>query len=1467
MPCINRIRVNNVKYNFGTQVYDDFVMNMYGKNTLYDLANGGGKSVLMLLLMQNMIPNCTLDDKQPIEKLFRSGNGNTTIHSLVEWKLDNPGEHEGYRYMTTGFCARKADKGEETEGRDIASVEYFNYCIFYREYNANDIVNLPLSDGKERVGFASLKKYLKDLGSRDMSLSVKLFERKGEYQSFISTLGINESHWEIIRGINKTEGHVRTYFETNYKTTRRVVEDLLIEEIIEKAYRVKTESEGDRGMSMAKMLMDIRAELIDLTKKKKEISSYDHQAELIRLLSDRITSFKGIYEKREGAGAVIAAVAAGAGAKVKSTEAELEELKISSDEAEIRLKEGEYELACLNVARDRNALKVLKSEADGIEHEAAEKKENIESIKRELELAENGNDYLEYMEESGKRDNLDRVIKSLLSGEGFDEDELYACVAGIKRYFDTALAKLEKEEEEYEADLLKKREESESLGKLVNEAQLFVASTRAKEEMFSDRVEKCESRLNDLRLKLAHISLMSSSEDASGVEKRSEEFKERLKEKEAESYKAREESLSLKEQLDRKEKLAAEKKVLLEEYRKNKAEYARYEERIKAMLALYGVEKTEELAGAIREREYAGRVSLAEAEHRLKSKDKRVSDIEKGIIVEQSKAVGAVLSYIKSRYGSEAVSGMDYIAALDRENAAELMDYNPQLCYGIVVKDYERIADDPVLVDMRGLDMPVMIYDKDSLYIDKSGTYEGRFSAGISAAALSSEEAVREILTQAREDAEDERKNCRSIKDIIDTYREDTAFIEGLPESFVCTLEKGEAGLISELEEAVADAKKVQAEYKAAEEKTEELLRDTDRIREELDSVYEDLSVLKLMKELEEELAEAKAKKDEAERDAKRSASRLEEYSAGSLNKKLELDRTISDVESIKRRKRKLEAEWNDIYMPYYNLDRDVGELKLGEDELKSRFTAIIESRKENADSIDDKKALLKAMDATKERILKGIARRGGDVEKLEKMYREGSLKPATEDFIISAERRYKEACDSLRETENRFKLKRSEADKLSGSLDYLIRDIEKSFDGRGYDESKEQLTVSEVLDAISDCEASLKELKSKAKERGELYRRKERFLRSINDIYKDALRIVKNHELVADESVVIAEDEMSAAFEDALVEFDKANKHLERAGSELMRFKGRTTDSLMELKAAELAATIRDDVQIPKTTAEAEVLTSNLKSIVEFIYLEKDRVVKSLTDMENLKKGFEEQCLQRCMDVKTELEKLPKLSTITLDGEEIRMVGLSIPYVKDEFLAERMSEYIGKIAETADSYDSESERLKYISKSLSMKRLFSVMVTDMNRIVLTLYKRERIKEQSRYLKYEEAVGSTGQSQGIYIQFLVAVINYISGMYSINSSNELAKTIFIDNPFGAAKDIYIWEPIFALLKANNVQLIVPARGATPAITGRFDVNYVLGQKMSDGKQLTVVTDYTSNVDQQELFYSEMDFEQTSFDFI
>ena len=280
------------------------------------------------------------------------------------------------------------------------------------------------------------------------------------------------------------------------------------------------------------------------------------------------------------------------------------------------------------------------------------------------------------------------------------------------------------------------------------------------------------------------------------------------------------------------------------------------------------------------------------------------------------------------------------------------------------------------------------------------------------------------------------------------------------------------------------------------------------------------------------------------------------------------------------------------------------------------------------------------------------------------------------------------------------------------------------------------------------------------------------------------------------------------------------------------------------------------------KRDEETDEIIATFTETVELIELEKERVVRGLEDMQVIKENFENQCIQSCMNIRTELERLDKLSVITMEDEQIPIMKLRIPYVDEEQYRDRMSEYIDNIAAMTDSYDSNEEKLKYLRNNLCWKKLFSVIVTDMNGIRLNLYKRERIAGQSRYLPYEEAVGSTGQSQGIYIQFLISIINYISSINSKSSdATRLKKTIFIDNPFGAAKDIYIWEPIFKLLKTNNVQLIVPARGATPAITGRFDVNYILGQKMCNGKQQTVV--YYSNVENDSLEYTTLSYEQTS----
>ena len=372
---------------------------------------------------------------------------------------------------------------------------------------------------------------------------------------------------------------------------------------------------------------------------------------------------------------------------------------------------------------------------------------------------------------------------------------------------------------------------------------------------------------------------------------------------------------------------------------------------------------------------------------------------------------------------------------------------------------------------------------------------------------------------------------------------------------------------------------------------------------------------------------------------------------------------------------------------------------------------------------------------------------------------------------------------------------------------------------------------------------------------------------RMVKSVAPDAEEIIKK--LEANTQVHGISGELTnSMYEQAGRAFEAVLKEEQKKRTAFIKARDVLAEQLMKLNAYELAQEIKQNVVPPQTKNEAEVLTHGLQGTMDCIALERDRISRGIEDMELIKSNFENRCVQICTNIRSELERLDKLSKITLDDEVIPVLSLQIPYVKEEMYKDRMSVYINETVSLAENFKTEDERLKFIRGRLCWKRLFSVIVTDMDSIRLNLYKRERIKDQSRYLRYEEAVGSTGQSQGIYIQFLVAVINYIA---SINAGGKeaavLGKTIFIDNPFGAAKDVYIWEPIFKLLKTNHVQLIVPARGATPAITGRFDVNYVLGQKLIDKKQQTVVVDYHSQVNENELEYERLSFSQESFDFL
>ncbi len=1460
MPHINRIRVNNVKYNFGTQAYDDFLMKPFCGNTLYDLANGGGKSVLMLLLLQNVIPNCTLDEKQPIEKLFRTGEGSKTIHSLIEWQLDDENIQNGFRYMTTGFCARKAAEAEG-ETKDTASIEYFNYCIFYREYNPNDIRNLPLVKDKERITYSGLRRYLKEL-ERDNSLVVRVFDRKGEYQSFIADYGIYESEWEIIRGINKTEGHVRTYFESNYKTTRKVVEDLLIEEILGTSFRRKAGKE-DTEDTMSQTLLDMKDKLVDLAKQKDAMRSFDRQEEVLSEFSSRVELLGSVYAEQQEAKTQLNRIYNAAVHYLDGRETSVEELKAAEEAAEKELRGYEAELLAAGISEEQELAKEYSAQAERLTAEKDQKSDRQESLAALLKKKECANDYLEYLEEKKKRDETAVTLQALTEQSGLQE-EIFSLVRAYKQKkeaYEAELAEaLSKAESAAAGALLKYKTAENSRKDVEREAAVSEVLTEQTKKELSVLYAKIKEQKDAVGLLLA--------EDAYDYEK---ECKER-------SVTASLRCNTLKEE---EKKLAAEREEALYAVHRAEAELVQYRAGVVATVAekeklSEAKLRADKLAEAYDEKDYralrmAVRTRCREAyaeqkrlsEQMLSAKARRQA-VEAGELFTSTEAAETVKEYICTRHKKKAMTGAEYLQSKSREEQEELLQKYAGLAFAVITEGFETVFDDHLLAECVPEGVMVPLLRMESLRAGKELFHREQMLLCVrDSAALFEEKARQKEIVRLSRIEEEAEYGIRRIDALLEAYEEDEEFLTGFVKQYYDTMYAKKTEYGTETSE-----ESLQEKLRAENERLSALTERLEAVREEAETCRaavakaekESLSyraILALNEQAEEKeklISEHQKKKERLDEWKKDAADSVDALKAECEAKNAEIDKLRTSAEEIAR-------TWESYSI--YDTDGAAAPVSYSLEELTVQIDGKLAALHTEASSLEDKQRLLDSYVAAMNRLLRNIRARGFSVADLSELYDKNEIYETSEAELMRRGEEITALAEEVKQLERQVKQIQEKLYRLEGKNSQAeAAIIEKYGEYRPVELSGEALTAF-IAKRRQDAEQKQKEITGLKKAQADLYEE----LSAYTVIRNEIARMFEGTESLKEEcgrlenSVRLAE-----CYKEAREHYAAGSRELLKRQEEFYRNRQKTMETLQVLGAQALADEIATSIMMPKSGRETEEVIRGLKEVIECLQLERTRIEAGLGDLETIKENFESQCLQRCLNIKADLERLPKLSKIMLDGEQIPMISLQIPYVKEEFFAERMTNYIDEVIKAVDEINNPAERMKYIRTALSYKKLFSVIVSDMNAIRLLLYKRERIKEQSRHLRYEEAVGSTGQSQGIYIQFLIAVINYISSIYSPKGDAAgLRKVIFIDNPFGAAKDVYIWEPIFELLRANHVQLIVPARGTTPAITGRFDVNYVLGQKLIDGRQQTVVVDYCSRVEADSVEYIPLQFEQTSLD--
>lgn len=1459
MPQINRVRVNNVKYNFGTQFYDDFLMRFSCRNSIYDLANGGGKSVLMLLLLQNLIPNCTLDDKQPVEKLFRTGNASTTIHSLIEWKLDAHDVRDGYRYMTTGFCARKGkDNGDENRAQgEAANIEYFNYCIFYKEFGDNDIKNLPLSNGKERITYNGLKAYLRDLDRKDYGVEVHIFDRKGDYQNFISNYGLFESQWEIIRGINKTEGHVRTYFETNYRTTRKVVEDLLIEEIIEKSYNNRIRKDSDDDAQMAKTLLDIKDKLTELARRKDEIGNYDKQVDLLSDFAAELEKYEQLYTKKDELKEALLCC-------LMACRAELSKRASEKEEAQKRLTdyEAKYETeARLTMAAEIETEYIeLAKLSLLIDETLAGQKTLINTrtaIENELRNKEIASAYAEYRDYQRQYDE----IKALIAGFGSDKEEISRELSAL------AAAKYviaDKKRESYEIAINTATKDIEKLSAEYEAAKAAHSDYFAANRAGSAVLEEIEKKIGELSERLMTAISDMSVVSAEAVPEYLNSLKAELSANEA-SQKFYSDNLA--ENRAAKERHindAAAAKVyndviLNQLYEINELinSATEAEEELTKFRTIYNASTDAVLVEIMESMHKRLLDDISAAEKQLAADEEYLSCVKEGRIPKADSELAMVVDYLRTRYGEDVVTGYELLAGMPKEALAKTLKDCPQMPYIIYADEsYEAISNDKVINSLKTGSHIIPILHRNH------GNGFGDMVTAFRSMDYLWDEAVNDSeLEKTKEDIQRLREQLSKLSDKASLIESDLTLVRRYIKTPSVSALRDELAAVNikHMEEVakVDTAMDAIEKCEAAATKAEsELLA----LREKQSDIVNLINRATLAGELAAELDELYARKRTLTKECEETQRAMTVEADKEQHRAEELERARTMQAETLRRLDELNRDLVVNYSPYL-MDGVLPVMGLTEEEIDAKAAAYRKILSDQAGNLSDKEALLNTFSREMKKCEQDIRYAGADIVTAAKLFAENGASQVDERIVLKD--RIAEVGRKLESVNLTLDSQNAQKNRIEGGIEHArLRYEEKYGEWVRNEIDNPQGYVVSHRNAMSVIKSEL--LKTQA-----LIKSLEEADKELVFKEKDLARAVKNAGIEITEGVELKLD-MSENFDAEAVErkYAELEKEESRLKSSYLDKKQILLTRLEEYKAYELAHEFRDSLTVPLDVFDATRLKAGIDETVECIELERDRVEKSMADMELIKDSFENRCIQICSNIRTELDRLTKLSKITLDEEQISIVSLSVPYIAESLYKDRMSVYINETVAGAETFGSAEDKLRYIRTRLSWKKLFSVIVTDMNSIKLNLYKREHIKDQSRYLKYEEAVGSTGQSQGIYIQFLIAIINYIANINAMGKDGTVTgKTIFIDNPFGAAKDVYIWEPIFKMLKTNHVQLIVPARGTTPAITGMFDVNYILGQKMVGQMQQTVVVDYRSQVQTEEMDYTPLDFTQVTFDFV
>lgn len=1396
MPAIRKIRIVNFRFNDGAKLIPDEIFcteNTEGKpiDTLLNLDNGGGKSVIVQLLLQPVCPKAKVQNRN-ISDYFQKGTDHAFI--LIEWALDG-----STNSLLTGIAlAASTTADDETESK---TVRFYTFIHDYtRAGDKLDLINLPLT---ERTGshirpmsFDDLRKYL-----QNKKVEYYPSDSLRRYQKRLEEYGILHTEWEnILVRINAVEGGITKFFE-EYRTADRLLDKFIIpgvmpndtasteeleEMFVHYADSYAGQEENLRLQSQIKAFTEMLQGILPFMKNMWDAE--DVRIKAIRMLADHLFTLDH-HIKVESEKQV----------QIEQTIANLKEklhhIKAEKASETYYLAQESFDKASTELEEYRQQKEDAENQRDKFAHLVSV----LNAAKEYAELLELQNDEkaLTAQIRELEQETQDSRILSL-------KYSLSLIAAELRQQTDSNLHQEDAARKEQSDTLCKVKEKIEQFTTQLNDRNICLNQTIGSKNIMLEQINQGQSEL------ALHITVMLdgsySKEDIeiirSGYDKEIKNANDKIErcQNEAEQL-----ELELDDQDTERTELTqaqANYNVSLQQHETAMEQYREAYNTVLPVLEhlsisasrLFTDEPITSLDNIL--------TNLTEHQRQTERSAELLAEQLRCIEAGQLHLSKTAVDFLQES-GVCFQTGEQYLIFQSPKIREDILAVNPLVAYAVIVdSEKEQIKLLSQTTDL-WLSAVVPVYSRSELadIADGNWSKHNRFLSAFDKEYFSDASAYKNLIQQRLDDAKAEIEHFkRQIREW-----------------------KSERSILTEFTYTADDEQRIQEQITSCQSELQ-TIKDTllalDNRKSEIKKRTKELHGL--IKAEQHVLRQTENQQKEFER------------ICGTISQYEELSRQITDMESacklLAAQIKSEQREESRISEFIAEFDEKIKQLN----EMLTEYLMLLNELKDTPEAdilSEDYSAMLAEYRMYQENY-------SADLLKLQKQ-----LQKAQEGIR-------KKAKDI-----GRFHISSSEYESTTYSDDVYQRTEEQHSQAqKEYNQASEQYSAAvechaKAESALEQAKAKLSELHTELLPRLEVGSDFERRIAECMSALDDSEKV--KQECIDKLIDLNADRKYTAKYaEQFTVEYADYTPKLSDVLKDTNKLRDTIENCIEKLKQAESKTKKYLSTELEPFRNTHTLFTGTLDGILSvidnhdiagdkyFTLYERtegdirryqDRIAQLaiwLKDVEDSRKQLVTNCLQRVGRLYENLMILSKKSTIQIGNVKKQMIRIDLPVIEpmSEQSAERINQYI---TEQVKKYLSEQDTsAKSHHEHLAIRRLLNCYIGK-EIIPITVFKIDKNVQNSRYRSWQNALkaNSGGEQFVVLFSLIVSIMNYTRSLTS--SLSNTSGVLILDNPFGPISSPHLLEPMFRIARHFHIQLICLTHLGTAAVTSFFDMVYQL----------------------------------------